>query len=357
MASEMQGTPTGVGRLLRGWLPWLTVLRPDWRFVLLFQGEPFSDPILDQPGIESLFFSRSRQRPTLFEQLHLGRRLPDLDVFFSPAYSLPRGLRCPSVVALHDLSFEVLPEEYSFKERWRRRLLARRAARVANRVLTISPRIAAELESIYGVESSKIGILPLAVDPAVFSVGVPVSPVSGPFMLCVGSILERRRPEEVIDAFARIRTQHPDLRLVFAGPNRLRDPGSLDRAVARRGLVDAVQVRGFVGDDELLALMKHAEFSVYVSVYEGYGLPPIESLAVGTPVITSPGLALDFIWPEYPYRADAIVAESIAATALRLLDDADERRQTLAEARNRVADLDWRLATEALLVELERATT
>ncbi len=355
LASEMDGTPTGVGRLLRGWLPWLSQLRPDWKFVLLFQGEPFEDPLLDDPGFETIFFSRPDLSPTLFEQWKLGRLLPELDAFFSPAYSLPRGLRCRSLVALHDLSFEVLPEEYGFRQRWRRRLLARRAARNASRVLTISPRIAAQLESLYSVSPQRIGILPLAVDREIFD-GRPVDrPAGGPYALCVGSILDRRRPEVVIEAFEQIHAEHPEMRLVFAGPNRLREPERLQRAIDGYGLDGFVETLGFVSDDDLFALMQHAEFSVYVSTYEGYGLPPVESLVVGTPTIVSDGLALDFLWPEYPYRVAEIEAGEIASTARRILDDSGLRDRVLSEAQTRLAGLDWRSATEALLQEIERA--
>jgi len=355
LASEVQGSPTGVGRLLRGWLSCLGDCRPDWRFVPVLQGAPDQDPLWSAPGLEPIFLSRPSMRPTLFEQWILPARLPQLDVFFAPAYSLPRGLRCPSVVAIHDLSFEVLPEEYRLKERWRRRLLARRAARRADRVVTISRRIERELRTLYGVPQDRLGVLPLAVDDTLFRRDAEAPEgVERPYLLVVGSQLERRRPEVVLEAFARLRRDRPELRLVLAGPNRLRRPERLEARIRALGLEDAVDALGFVGDRELIRLMSHAELLFYVSTYEGYGLPPLEALAVGTPAVTSPGLALDELWPEYPYRAADITVSAVTAASERALVDGEERRRVLARGAELVRGLSWRESAERLPREIER---
>ena len=114
-------------------------------------------------------------------------------------------------------------------------------------------------------------------------------------------------------------------------------------------------MRGFVPDEELVALLRHAEASVYVSVYEGYGLPPLESLALSTPVVTSPGLALETLWPDDPYRVDEIEAGTLAERLERLLGDAEERSAAVEAGRRVAASQTWERATAALLDEIEEA--
>ena len=357
LASEMERSPTGVGRFLRGLLGAVGKCRPEWRFQLFFQGDSFEDSLFSDPALEPVFLGRPDSNQVLFEQFRLARRLPDLDVFFAPAYSLPGGLRCPSLVAIHDLSFEVLPEEFRWKERWRRRWLARRAARKASRVLTISPIVAGQLRRLYGVEKERIGLLPLAVDLDVFRPAPESSehPVSGPYVVFAGSVFPRRRLDVVLEAFALLVRSRPGLRMVLAGANRLARPEDLGDWIHHLGLEDRVEELGYVDDARLVQLLRNAELSFYLSTYEGYGLPPLESLAVGTVAVTSPGLALDYLWPEYPYRCSAIDAEEVARMAGRVLDDVSERDRVLADARGRVRNLSWSKTAEVFAQEIEKA--
>ncbi len=137
IAAEMEGRATGVGRYLEGLLQGLEVWEHDVEWHLFFQGDP---PPLSpfQDGPFHAHYSRHHGSRVLWEQLLVTRELEAVepDVVFGPAYTLPFGLRAPSVVTIHDLSFEVLPEEFGLRERWRRRILARRAVRVARRVIT-----------------------------------------------------------------------------------------------------------------------------------------------------------------------------------------------------------------------------
>ncbi len=357
LATEMQRSPTGVGRFLRGLLEHVGAERPEWTCVLYFQDEPFADPLFDRASFEPVFCGLSDVHPVVFEQFRLPRSLRGLDVFFSPAYSLPRGLDCPSLVAIHDLSFEVLPEEFGFKERWRRRWLARRAARSAERVLTISPLVTRQLQEMYSIDAAKISELPLAVDEAlVRTAGTPPEEeIGGPFALFAGSILARRRLDIVLESFAALMGDEPELRLVLAGANRLRQTAQLEQWIKRFGVGERVVELGWVEDDTLIWLLRNAELSFYLSTYEGYGLPPMESLAVGTPVVVSPGLALDHLWPDYPYCCRSIAVDEVVRIARRILADTEEREQVIGKGRELIASLSWQRSAELFVREIERA--
>lgn len=365
VAYEMEGARTGVGRYLEGLLSGLAECGGKHRWHLFFKGDPFAHPLWDEDErFTPLFDGRPGARPILWEQTRLPRlaRRAGLDFLFSPAYSLPRGFPGPSMLVVHDLSFERLPEEFDLKERWRRRLLARRSVRRASRVLADTRAVAREIAATYGLSPDKIGVVPLGVDPS--ALGDPEADaarlasigLSSPYLLYLGSILPRRRVDLVISAFARVASRWPELRLVLAGANRLRRPRDLDRWIAGSGVGDRIVRVGYVAEEALGALYRNAELTFYLSEYEGFGLPPLESLAAGTPAAVGPGLALDDLWPDYPYRTARLELDAVADVTRRALDDRDERGRVGAAGRERMARLTWEHSAKLLLAEIERAT-
>jgi glycosyltransferase involved in cell wall biosynthesis len=365
LAYEMEGERTGVGRYLEGLLSGLAEHDAPHRWHLFFKGDPFDHPLWDGDGdrFVPVFDGRPGARPILWEQTRLPRliRRAGLDFLFSPAYSLPRGFRGPSMLVVHDLSFERLPEEFDLKERWRRRLLARRSAHRASRVLADTGAVARELAATYSLPAHKIGVVPLGIDPRVL--GEPADDarqlarvgVEPPYLLYLGSILPRRRVDLVIGAFARVAARRPGLRLVLAGGNRLRRRRELDRWIAESGCGERIVRVGYVAEEALGALYRGAELTFYLSEYEGYGLPPLESLAAGTPALVGPGLALDELWPDYPYRVPRLELAAVADVTLGALDGADARRRIGDEGRERMARLTWKCSAEHFLAEMERA--
>jgi len=287
------------------------------------------------------------------------------DVVFGPAYTLPFGLRAPSVVTIHDLSFEVLPEEFGLRERWRRRLLARRAARVARRVITDSTFLSSLVAERYGVVKERMAVVPLGVDSKSFSTParnddiqvLKQLEVCSPYVLLPGTVLERRMPRQVLEAFAIVRGDRPKLELVIAGANRMRRPGKLDMWIKELGLEHAVRRLGWVGETALAPLYRGAEVGIYVSRHEGYGLPPLECLACGTPVVVSSGLGLEDAWPDYPYQTPELDAESIAGVMTEIFGDEDRTARVMEETRSVLANLDWEQSSRQLVAELGRAVS
>lgn len=386
VAYEMEGRRSGVGRYLEGLLRGLGELvtrghpAGSWRFTLFFKGDPESEaPQLPDAagdaGVHAVFDGRPEARPILWEQTRLPfvLREHDLDFLFSPAYSLPPFAGVPRMFVLHDLSFEHLPDEFGWRERWRRRHLARLAADRATRILTDTRRMARDVERTYDVPRSKIGIVPLAVGRHFYE--APEEPdeptarrllelgLRPPYLLQLGSILPRRRVGLVLEAFRRLveddaaESVPRDLRLVLAGADRLPGEGELEERIRRSGLAAGDGGRivriPWVDEDLLPALYAGAEATVYLSTYEGYGLPPLESLAAGTPAVVSPGLALDDLWPDYPFRVE-LEPESVARGLRRVLGH--ERPEAVAEvARRRLAELDWATCAERWIEEIRVA--
>jgi glycosyltransferase involved in cell wall biosynthesis len=362
IASEMERRSTGVGRYLAGLLHGLDRWQHGVHWLLFFQGEPFSHPLWQRECFEPVF-SRDHGRPVLWEQLLLPRQIQRhrLDLLFCPAYSVPFRVVPPAVVTVHDLAFELLPQEFGWRERWRRRLLARRACRVASRVLVDSPKVAEELTLHYGLAPSDVGVVPLGIDPALLSDVEPGGRAAlpdglrRPYLLSVGTIFERRMPRLVLESLAALSNERPELQLVIAGDNRLRRPEQLDLWIRELGLEHRVLRLGWVSEDVLPDLYRGAELSLYLSRYEGFGIPPLESLAFGTPSVVGPGLALDEIWPAYPYRVERLELDQVVAAARRILHESEERAATMAESVEVLARADWEASSRLLVDELKKA--
>ena len=203
----------------------------------------------------------------------LGQLRPQLGHF---QHALPLRCPCPAVVTIHDLSFERDLDVMPRMDRLVFRAVVPRAARKAARVLVVSERTKADVIELYGVPEERITVTPHGVDPA-FG---PGDAAPGDYLLFVGAVQPRKNPLAAADAAAAV-----GLPLVVAGPQR--DP-ELCRELERRG----ADLRGYVTRTELADLYRRAACLVFPSRYEGFGLPVLEAMASGTPVVASPDPAL-----------------------------------------------------------------
>jgi glycosyltransferase involved in cell wall biosynthesis len=364
IAGEMEGRSTGVGRYLSGLFSGLSQWDNGVEWHLFFQGDQVDLPATVTESAE-LHFSGNLGRRVLWEHVLVAREMAplDLDLVFGPANSLPFGCRTPAVVTIHDLSFEMLPGEFQLRERWRRRLLARRAARVARRVFAVSTCMAEMLCRRYGVPASKVVVVPNGVDLQRFSQAseggdheiVASLGVQIPYILWTGTVFERRMPGLVLEALAALRRDHPDLQLVIAGENRMRSPERFARLRQSLGLDDAVRCLGWVEEDCLAPLYRCAELGIYVSRHEGFGIPPLECIACGTPVVVSGGLALDDAWPDYPHRVANLTAAAIEKQIRSVLDGRMESREFAAAAQPVLDTFSWQTASRQLVEGMKEA--
>ena len=243
-------------------------------------------------------------------------------------YALPPGDAVPGIVTIHDLSFEREPALMSWQDRLVFRRVVPRAAHRARRVLTVSERTKADLVELYGLPPEKVVVTPNGVDPA-FSPGD--SPSQARYALAVGAVQPRKNQLAALSAAATA-----GLPLVVAGPIR-------DEPLAAELRARGADVRGYVSQEELVGLLRAAACLVQPSRYEGFGLPVLEAMACGTPVVAVDEPALR----EVAGDAAVIVAERDLADGIR---QAVARRDELrAAGLERARAFSWSATAEKTL--------
>ena len=245
-------------------------------------------------------------------------------------YALPPRLHCPGVITVHDLSFEREPGLFGLKDRLVFRRVVPRAVRRAARVLTVSERTKHDLVQLYGVASDRVVVTPNGVDPAFHP--PPSDTVSqGSYLLAVGAIQARKNQLAALAAASAV-----GLPLVVVGPER---DAVLAEELRRRG----ARVEGHVDIERLAELYRGAACLLQASRFEGFGLPVLEAMASGTPIVAVREPAVQ----EVAGDAAIFVDEAGLADGIRLA--LRERERLSAAGLERARGFSWQATAERTL--------
>jgi glycosyltransferase involved in cell wall biosynthesis len=281
----------------------------------------------------------------------LDLRRERVDLFHAPHYVLPPLTPCRSVVTIHDcihLRFpQYLPNRIAYA--YARASLWTATHRAA-RVITVSEASKRDILSYFSVPESRVEVIYNAIDERFWQQPTPDEmdrvreryQLNAPFVLYAGNIKPHKNLERLIEAFNMLR-QAPHLRhvqLLIIG-DEISKYASLRRAVHRYKLHKHVRFFGFVSDQTLAALYRLADVFVFPSLYEGFGLPPLEAMASGTPVIASNASSLPEVVGGAALMIDPYDAEAIADAMRRVLTDAALRSELRAKGFDRARSFSW----------------
>jgi glycosyltransferase involved in cell wall biosynthesis len=274
-------------------------------------------------------------------------------------YTAPPFCRVPVVVTIHDLAFERMPETFTRRGSFQLKLTVRRTAKKAARIATVSEYSRQDLLDIYKLPPEKVVVTYNGVEssftlqPSVPNEAEEVRRrfgVSRDFLLAVGSLQPRKNLVRLIRAYARLRSERQDFRpqLVIVG-RKLWLASEIFDEVKRQRWADDVILTGYVADEDLPALYRAARAFVYPSLFEGFGLPPLEAMACGTPVVTSDVSSLPEITGDAALLIDPNDERALANALVEVVNNdrlrAELREKGIAQAKK----FTWRDAAEKTL--------
>ncbi|MDP3771163.1 MAG: glycosyltransferase family 1 protein [bacterium] len=362
-AAEVQ--KTGVGWYCFYLLEHLKEIIPHDVRVLLYTDQPL--PIALRPWPEHWEERELKRRGPMWSQLVLAsavlRDRPD--VLFVPAHVIPlalavapRSRRPRLITTIHDVVFKEFPETYSLRERWYADHATRLAVRHADRIIVPTEAVKRDLERYYGCDQERIAVIHHGVTPPVISTEpkrVEKSPsglsgdLSAPLryarddekiILYVGRLEHKKNVVRMVEAFDRIAAQHPEIRLILAGPPG-HGYGDVRAAIDRSPFRDRIGTPGWVDDGQRDQLLQRATVFLFPTLGEGFGLPILEAMAAGVPVVTSRGGAHEEVAGGAAVLVDPFDPSSIADATERVLNDPHLRDDLVRRGRQRAAEFTW----------------
>jgi len=281
------------------------------------------------------------------------------DLLHSPHYVLPLLVRKRSVVTIHDcihlLFPEYLPNRLALH--YAREMMGS-AIRRSDLVLTVSEASRRDILSFYPATSpDHVEVVPNAIDEAILQDPGEEEmervreryQIRGRFILYAGNIKPHKNLERLVTAFGILKQTpgHEDVKLLIIG-DEVNTYGGLRRSVEAAGVRQDVRFFGFVPERTLAALYRLADAFAFPSLYEGFGLPPLEAMACGTPVVTSRISSLPEVVGDAALLVDPYDVEDIAAGLERVLGDEALRATLIARGRLRVKDFSWERSVSAI---------
>jgi glycosyltransferase involved in cell wall biosynthesis len=268
----------------------------------------------------------------------LARALHELtgnDLFFSPGYNSPLFCASPFVFTIHDLSHLYCPENSSPLIRLYYATILKRSCHRATNILTVSEFTRAQIVEWSGVRSEKVLNVGCGVDTAYNPVGISYG-LPFPYLLCVSNRKRHKNEFRMVEAFAKSGLAR-EMRLVFTGS----PTGNLAACIERHHVTPQVHFVDAVPEAQLPSLYRSAEALVFVSLYEGFGLPVLEAMACCTPVVTSNTTAMPEVAGDAALLVDPTSVDQIADAMKRIVSDTSLRRQLCEKGLARSAQFSW----------------
>lgn len=281
-----------------------------------------------------------------------------LDLFHATHYVLP-PIRSRAVVTIHDIIHLLYPQFLPNRAALvYARVMIRRALTRADRIITVSYNSKRDLVDYFGITPSRVEVIYNGVSPR-FRPDVPEEDrrrvaerygLTRPYLLFLGGERPHKNAQNVVRAFAEAGRRRPDLThtLVLAGPMPA-STARIDALIAALDVGPSIVRPGRIAEEDMPGLFAGADLLLYPTLYEGFGLPVVEAMACGTPVLTSSTSALQEIAGGYAYLVDPLDVDAIARGIVLLTTDTKVRSDFIELGRKRARDFSWDKAAERTL--------
>lgn len=356
---------SGIGNYVEALVRHLVPSAPDLRFLLL-RG-PGLPPLSEDPRVEELVFPGETKSVKTVFSLGRAHSFESAALYHSPADLIPLGLRSPWVVTIHDLMWiearrlaaAFLPVRLA-NGAWYTWNIGR-SIRGARRIISISEATKHAIERVYPEHAHKVRVVHHGVDRERFDLQRArersfiddIVPPGCSYSLCVGQGSPYKNHPRIVRAFVRAVGERSDHKLVLVR-RFSRVDGEMNRLLERPEVKRVVVEVPHVSDEKLITLYRHARMLLFASLYEGFGMPALEAMSVGLPVVASSAEAVLEVTADAALHPDPTDEESIAQAIRALDEDADLRHRMVEAGFRRAAEFSWqRCAEETLAVYRE----
>lgn len=347
---------SGVARCIEAILRCLGELEHPFREVRVYTPEPLGDDIYLPPCAENVVVP-SRLPFAGWEQLTMLKAHGSRNLLLCPSYVSPLAARCPTFL-IHHGSYEGYPQAFDWWTLNKARMIYSLSAKRATGLSTVSEYSKRDMVKFYRISPEKINVVPEGVDTRIFRPVDDQQQLSNwrrkifgadvPFIVYVGKPTERRNLSALIRAFAALKRDGFPHKLLIAGAS-LPGTSPFRRVIEELDLREEVFVLDYVTHDEMFLVYNAANLFIYPSSYEGFGMPVLEAMACGTPLIALDNTA----FPEFAggiahLLKDARV-ETLKEGMAAVLTDEAWQRQMREDGPRRAARYDWRILTKRYL--------
>ena len=357
---------SGIGRYIRELVPRIMGRMAGDDFTLLVSPSERDDLFLEQCQKARLIPVKSGMYSPM-EQWEVPRRVPSCDLFWAPHYNAPiLPLRArKKIVTIHDMAHLTLQDGLSLPKRLYARLFSWNAAHRYDHILTVSNFSRNEILRHEDVPEEKISVHHIAADTVKYH---PCSDeerqrealnryrLPREYILFVGNVKPNKNLRRMLEAYALFQKETGSaISLVIVGKREglMTGDKGLDAFVQSLGIEESVYFTGFVEDEDLPVLYSTAGCFVFPSLYEGFGLPPLEAMACGCPVIASNAASIPEVCGSGALYADPRDSEDLAARLRELLEDPHLAEEMTERGLRRVRDFSWDKTAEEIAEQMK----
>ncbi|OGK20333.1 hypothetical protein A3C23_02895 [Candidatus Roizmanbacteria bacterium RIFCSPHIGHO2_02_FULL_37_13b] len=332
----------------------------DTQFIIYLRVNPESSM-----PVETQFFKYRVVKGPLWSQiflpidLYLNRKI---NVFFSPAHYTPRFCPIPLVVSIHDLAYEYYPDEFLKKDLYKLKNWTKHAVSQAKRIIAVSNNTKKDIVKFYKIPKEKIDVVyngytnRITLDTLHASrsnLNTKYQILNTKYLLYVGTIQPRKNLLTLIEAFHLLLHDKPDFKLVIAGKKGWMYD-EIYQKVEKLKLTDKIMFTGYINESELSFLYQNAAIYVLPSLYEGFGIPILEAMSHGCPVICSNVSSLPEIGANACLYVNPNDKIELKLKIVKLIEDRELRADLIEKGKQRIKKFSWEKCGIETLAILQR---